>query len=232
MMRGDRRASHDDGMRLELGTPVRCADGALGELTDVVIDPTSRRVTHLVVGPKADPGGARLVPIALAGADGDSPAIVLACTREEAAALDSLDEVAYLRADQIPVADPDWDVGVEDYLAMPYYSATGIGEDPGLYDTHVTMSYHRVPKGEVEVRRSSLVTSSDDHLLGRVDGFVVDAEQRITHLVLERGHLWGRREVAIPIGAVATVQTDAVTIDLTREQVGELPATRVHRWSA
>jgi sporulation protein YlmC with PRC-barrel domain len=218
-------------MRLELGTPVRCADGVLGELMDVVVDPTSRRVTHLVVGPKAEPGDARLVPIALADPDDDSPAIVLACTREDAAALESLDEVAYLRADQIPVADPDWDVGVEDYLAMPYYSATGIGDDPGLYDTHVTISYHRVPKGEVEVRRSSLVTSSDDHLLGRVDGFVVDAGQHITHLVLERGHLWGRREVTIPIGAVAAVETDAVTIDLTREQVGELPSARVHRWS-
>jgi hypothetical protein len=218
-------------MRLELGTPVRCADGVLGELTDVVIDPTSRRVTHLVVGPKAEPGGARLVPIALAAADDDSAAIVLACTREEAAALESLDEVAYVRAGPLSVADPDWDVGVENYLATPYYSATGLGDDPGLYDTGMTMSYHRVPKGEVEVRRSSLVTSCDDHLLGRVDGFVVDAGQRITHIVLERGHLWGRREVAIPIGAVATVKTDAVTIDLTREQVGALPAARVHRWS-
>jgi sporulation protein YlmC with PRC-barrel domain len=218
-------------MRLELGTPVRCADGVLGELTDVVIDPTSRRVTHLVVGPKAEPGGARLVPIDLAAADDGSAAIVLACTREEAAALESLDEVAYVRAGRMSVADPDWDVGVEDYLATPYYSATGLGDDPGLYDTGMTMSYHRVPKGEVEVRRSSVVTSSDDHLLGRVDGFVVDAGQRITHIVLERGHLWGRREVAIPIGAVATVKTDAVTIDLTREQVGELPAARVHRWS-
>jgi sporulation protein YlmC with PRC-barrel domain len=217
-------------MRLELGTPVRCANGALGELTDVVIDPTSRRVTHLVVGPKGDPREARLVPIALAGADDDARGIVLACTREEAVALDALDEVAYLRADQIPVADPDWDVGVEDYLAMPYFSASGMSDDLGLNDTHVTMSYHRVPKGEVEVRRSSEVTSSDDHLLGRVDGFVVDAEERITHIVLERGHLWGRREVAIPIGAIATVQTDALTVDLTREQVGKLPATRVHRW--
>jgi sporulation protein YlmC with PRC-barrel domain len=218
-------------MRLELGTPVRCADGALGELTDVIIDPTTRRVTHLVVGPKGEPREARLVPIALAGADGDSGAIVLACTREEAAALEALDEVAYVRADQIPVGDPDWDVGVEDCLAMPYYSATGLGDDAGLYDTHMTVSYHRVPKGEVEVRRSSEVTSSDHHLLGRVDGFVVDDEERITHIVLERGHLWGHREVAIPIGAVASVETDALTIDLTREEVGRLPATRVHRWS-
>jgi uncharacterized protein YrrD len=217
-------------MRLELGTPVRCTDGDLGELTDVVIDPTSRCVTHLVVAPNAEPGRARLVPIGLADADDDSRTIVLTCTRAEATALESLDAIAFLRPGQLPVADPDWDVGIEDYLAMPYYSATGLGDDPGLYDTQASISYHRVPKGEVEVRRSSLVTSCDDHQLGRVDGFVVDAGQHITHIVLERGHLWGRREVAIPIGAVATVKTDAVAIDLTREEVGELPAARVHRW--
>ena len=65
------------------------------------------------------------------------------------------------------------------------------------------MYYDRVPKGEVGVRRASAVISADGHSLGEVDGFVVDADEHITHFVLERGHLWGRKEVTIPIGAVA-----------------------------
>jgi hypothetical protein len=48
-------------------------------------------------------------------------------------------------------------------------------------------------------------------------------------VLLERGHLWGRREVTIPIGAVAKVETDAVTLSLSKDQVGELPSVRVHR---
>lgn len=36
-------------MRLELGGRVDCSDGTFGELADVVIDPTTKRVTHLVV---------------------------------------------------------------------------------------------------------------------------------------------------------------------------------------
>jgi hypothetical protein len=36
-------------MRLELGSRVDCTDESFGTLADVVIDPTSRRVTHLVV---------------------------------------------------------------------------------------------------------------------------------------------------------------------------------------
>jgi hypothetical protein len=67
------------------------------------------------------------------------------------------------------------------------------------------------------------------HALGQVDGFVVDSEEQITHFILERGHLWGRRDVTIPIAAVATVETDAVTLSLSKDEVGALPSVRVHR---
>ena len=62
-----------------------------------------------------------------------------------------------------------------------------------------------------------------------MDGFLVDGEADITHVLLERGHLWGRRDVTIPIGAVAKVETDAVTLSLSKDQVGELASVRVHR---
>ena len=50
-------------MRLDLGSPVRCTDEAFGELADVVIDPGTRRVTHLVVQPHQRDEQARLVPV-------------------------------------------------------------------------------------------------------------------------------------------------------------------------
>ena len=59
---------------------------------------------------------------------------------------------------------------------------------------------------------------------------VVDGDH-ITHIVLERGHFWGRRDVTIPISAVAEVKTDVVALSLTRDEVGALPASRVHRWT-
>ena len=99
----------------------------------------------------------------------------------------------------------------------------------GELDSHVTVYYDRVPKGEVEVRRASAVISADGHSLGEVDGFVVDADEHITHFVLERGHLWGRKEVTIPIGAVARVESDAVHVALSKDEVGALPAVRVGR---
>ena len=214
-------------MRLELGNPIVCTDGAVGELADVVVDPVRRRVTHLVVQPHGNLGPARLVPADLA--TGDRGQISLRCTRAEVDGFPTVRESAYLRIGELPRDDPDWDVGVEDVLAMPYYTGLSVGPYPGEFDSHVTTYYDRVPKGEVEVRRASAVISADGHSLGEVDGFVVDADEHITHFVLERGHLWGRMEVTIPIGAVARVESDAVHVALSKDEVGALPAVHVGR---
>ena len=219
-------------MRLDLGSPVRCADEAFGELADVVIDPTTRRVTHLVVQPDRPSEPARLVPVERArGGEEAEGTIVLDATVAEISRLESVRESAYLRLGEFPVEDPRWEIGVEEMLALPYYQdLDGIGAEPLSYDDHVVWQYDRIPKGEVEMRRASPVTSSDGHHLGHVDGFVVDGEDHIGHLVLEHGHLWGKREVVIPIGAVASVETDSVVLSLTKDAVGALESRRVHRW--
>jgi hypothetical protein len=113
-------------------------------------------------------------------------------------------------------------------LGLPYYQ--GLDTQAIEPDPHVMVGYDRVPKGEVEIRRASDVTSSDGAHLGHVDGFVVGDDARISHMVLERGHLWGRREIAIPIGAVARVETDLVVLALSRREVAALPSHRVRRW--
>jgi hypothetical protein len=218
-------------MRLELGKPIRGTDEVLAELADVVIDPIANRVTHLVAKPSGDHGGARLVPIELVEAGGgDEDEIRLRCTTEDFLALDDVQEVAFLRLGESPTSDPDWDVGVENVLALPYYQGSELTGLSGVGAmSNVDVTYHRVPKGEVEIRRSSTVSATDDEFLGKVDGFVVD-DDHITHLVLEHGHLWGKREITIPIGAVAKVETDAISLSLSKAEVEALPSVRVHRW--
>ena len=45
----------------------------------------------------------------------------------------------------------------------------------------------------------------------------------MSHVLLQQGHVFGRREVAIPIGAVTGV-VDAVQLNVTKQQVENLPA--------
>jgi sporulation protein YlmC with PRC-barrel domain len=219
-------------VRLDLGCPVRCSDDAFGELADVVIDPTTRRVTHLVVQPHRKTDPARLVPIERArGGDEADGTIVLDGTVAEIGQLERVREAAYLRLGEFPVEDPDWEVGIEEMLAQPYYQGLdAVGAEPIAYDDHVMWQYDRIPKGDVEIRRASPVTSADGHHLGHVDGFIVDGDDHIGHLVLEHGHLWGKREVVIPIGAVARVETDAVVLTLSKDEVGALESHHVRRW--
>ena len=120
-------------MRLDLGSSVHCTDGAFGELADVIVDPISCRVTHLVVEPQGHHARARLVPI-----DRVQPAddgLALAYTVAEVEALEPLYESAYLRAGEFVAADPDWDIGTQDVLALPLYQelngmGTVIDPDP------------------------------------------------------------------------------------------------------
>ena len=233
-MRGAQRCTSlrgmtESGMRLDTGREVRCADATYGELADIVIDPIAKRVTHLVVQPHHDNARAGLVPVELVG-DAAGGAIVLRCTVDEAADMPRVQELGYLRVDRAPVDDPDWDVGIETVLAMPYYAPAGF-EGPMLMDGPIEVSYDRVPKGEVEIQRTSPVVDVDGHHLGSVDGFVVGADGQITHVVLEQGHLFGKREVTLPIGAVSRVENDVVTLNLGRHDVERLPAVRLHRWN-
>ncbi|TML29194.1 MAG: hypothetical protein E6G26_04070 [Actinobacteria bacterium] len=216
-------------MRLELDKPVMCEEQEVGMLADLVVDPVAKRVTHLVVKQKHGRGESHLVPIELVEATEQVGGIVLTCSRAELDALPPVEEFSYLRLDQVATDDPNWDVGVSDVLALPYYDSTGLaGPVDAVGDMGVV--YDRVPKGEVEVRRSSRVMSADGHYLGDVDGFLLDEDDHITHFVLERGHLWGRREVTVPIGAVDSVESDVVTLELSKDEVGDLPSHKVHRW--
>jgi sporulation protein YlmC with PRC-barrel domain len=215
------------GMRLELGTSVRCTDGDFGKLADIVIDPDSKRVTHLVVDPRHPSGATRLVPVDLAE-PGEGQAISLRCSLEEARACESARDFQWLRLDAPPIKDEDWDVGVQEVLAMPYYP-NGVGEYVGTYQETVGISFDRVPKGEVEIRRASSVISADGDLVGHVEGFAVDSDDRISDMVLRHGHLWRKRDITIPISSVTKVETDTVTVGLTTEEIRKLPAVSRRR---
>jgi len=211
-------------VELELGSRVDCTDGTFGTLGDVVIDPTTTRVTHLVVEPRRAEWLARLVPINFV--DPEADALALRLTAEEVRRLPPARDVAFLRLGGFPVDDPRWDVRVQEVLALPYYPTY----EPEPEALGVAVMYERIPKDEVEIQRASPVVSVDGHHLGHVDGFVVDRDGFITHLVLERGHLWGRREVALPIGAVSRGDLDEVRLTLTKDEVGTLPEVPVRRW--
>ena len=207
--------------------PVDCTDDAFGELADVIIDPHRRSITHLVVQPPGRHDLARLVPIARARIGHEAAdRISLTCTVDELNELEPLHESEYLRLGERP-ADPRWDVGVEAISQMPLsgslgVNALGAGMEPIAFDPHSTLSFDRIPKGTVEIRRASDVISADGHRLGNVIGLVIERSDQIAELITEHGHLWRKREIAIPISSVDRIESDEVVLAVPYDLVVDL----------
>ena len=209
-----------------IGSDVSCSDGVCGELKRVVVDPVAKALTHLVVEPKHGGGAGRLVPVDLV--DSAAQEVRLHCATAEFDALESAEETQFL-----PGASGQWAYRPDEMLSWPYYGL-GMGsmamgnmgtDSMGMGNMNAgprVVTRERVPVGDVQVRRGEHVHATDG-AIGRVQGLVVDpADHHVTHVLLDEGHLWGKKEVAIPIGAVTDV-TDGVQLSLTKDEVADLP---------
>lgn len=212
-----------DTMLFPIGAEVACTDGVCGDLIRVVIDPIARAVTHLVVEPKHRSGLGKLVPIDLVETSTDE--VRLRCETADFGKFADAEETEFLpdsggalgyRPDQVSVW-PYYGLGFGMSADMQF----GLGGNATL-----PVVNDRVPLGEIEVRRGEQVQASDG-AIGRVQGLVIDPhDHHVTHVLLQEGHLWGRKEVAIPINAVTTV-ADGIHLRLTKDEVGDLPAVEL-----
>jgi sporulation protein YlmC with PRC-barrel domain len=205
-----------------IGAPVSCQDGECGELVRVLVDPVKRAVTHLVVKRRHGHDVGRLVPVHLAQA-ATGREVRLTCTQDELEALDYAKETEF-----VPMPGGQWDIGLNPGLLMPDFGpedTDGMGQGgPGRL---VAGGEHdRVPPGEVEIQRAQRVYASDG-AIGHVRGLVVDpGDNQVTHVLLDEGHLWGKKEVSIPVSAVTGVD-DGVRLNLTKGEVADLPAVEL-----
>ena len=183
-------------MKLNVGMYIESTDGSVGEVADVVIDPVKRQVTHLVVQPHRHHERARLVPIGAISSCDDK--IVLSWSSAQVDDAPVVEQTDFVHVGAGPQLQGRWGVGVSTVLAWPYYPYGGIVAGHGFSGypygygigvgspsgSVVKMTYDRVPEDTVEVRRASKVISSDGHVIGHVDGFIIDPSEAITHLVL------------------------------------------------
>ena len=89
-------------------------------------------------------------------------------------------------------------------MSMPYYANR---EHHRPRQHHTGCDTIHVSSGEVAVRRGEQVHAVDGEI-GQVQGLAIAPHNHhVTHVLLQQGHLWGRKEVAIPIGACAGSMT-------------------------
>jgi hypothetical protein len=75
-----------------------------------------------------------------------------------------------------------------------------IAHDPGKPETPQQVTVDSVPSGEVDIHRDLTVCATDGEI-GQVQELVVEpGGHRVTHVLLQKGHMRGRKEVAIRSG--------------------------------
>jgi sporulation protein YlmC with PRC-barrel domain len=202
-----------------VGAQVSCQDGVCGELRRVVFDPVKHAITHLVIGPKHHNNLGRLVPVDLVETT-TSQELRLRCTHAQFEALEDAEETEFL-----PGPSGQSAYQQDQMLFMPYFASGGMAMGDMAMDgtaQPLAVKYHKVPAGEVEIRRGERVHASDGPV-GTVRGLVLDpSDHQVTHVLLEEGHLWGKKEVSIPISSVLNVD-DGVRLSLSKAEVGDLP---------
>jgi sporulation protein YlmC with PRC-barrel domain len=190
---------------IPLKANVRCSDGACGKSTNVIINPVTHKVTHIVVQDKSLPENpTRMVPIGMV-AGTTRTQITLSCT-------------------------------INDVAHMPPFKVTKLFQEsaPGqAWESEAAFTY---PVDEVNIATDEIALTSgmeieaSDGKVGKLDELVMDQKNgEITHLLMREGHLWGVKDVTVPISAVDTTDGKTIYLKLDKKAVKALPTAPVKR---
>jgi hypothetical protein len=198
-------------MKIPMGACVQCTDGQDGRAIQVIVDPIARKITHVVVEERKLPHIDRLVPTRFILGTIDN-VIFLDCSRQELGKMIPSIEAEFLSAEMAGFNES------HPYLLHPF-----------VIPARLMVRQESLPPDELGVRRGARVLATDGKV-GCVDEFVViPTNGEITHLLLREGHLWGCKEVTIPISAIERIDGRKVYLKLNKKEISALPSVAVKR---
>lgn len=214
-------------MELPLQAQVECADGICGHSVYVLIDPLIDQVTHLVVKEDSPPNTEYIVAVDLV-TETIANTIRLSCSKAELEKMDPFIQTQFVQEKVLDYAGYRGGIyggyGMGSYYFMPYVTSE--------IRVPVSVEHKQIPPGELAIHRGTRVQAADGDV-GSVDEFVVDPENgHITHFVMREGHLWGAKNVIIPLLAMDAINNNTLFLNIDKHQIESLPTFPVHRlWS-
>jgi sporulation protein YlmC with PRC-barrel domain len=207
-------------MEIPLNAQVKCTDGTVGHSIFVLINPVFDELTHVVVRENLS-SIEYLVPIEFVS-DTSDDVIELSCNKAQFKMLDPFIKKEYVE-NKVPYTDSrasNMAYGMGTFF-WPYVTAD--------LKVKVPVKQKAIPPEELALRRGARVEATDGYI-GKVDEFLVDIEKcHITHLVLREGHLWGKKEIIIPISAMKETKENTVFLNIPKEKIETLPMYPIHR---
>ena len=188
---------------------VICQDGECGHVSSIIIDPLQNKATHMVVAEEVIPEIERIVPIELVQ-ETTPDSVFLSCTKSEFIHMEDFIEHHFLPLDKSYGIFP-----VKQIYYIPFSSKSGKFAD---------ITRKRIPPGEIDFPLGSLEVRARDGKVGKVVDLLIDEEtDRITHFVISDGHLWTRKEFAVPAAKVEKIEKDVINLRLKKDELEVLP---------
>lgn len=202
---------------IPLDATVFCLDGECGKSSHVIIEENSQRVTHFVVKSSNFLESHKyLVPIDTILTT-TSKTIELCCTKKELAAMPSFTEMQFFN----PTTSKYEPLKNFDAEAVYQSSSYLVWSDP-LYSEDIMsmpIEIESIPKGEIAIHRGASIEATDGHI-GKVEEFIIDPQDKhLTHLVLQEGHFWHKKELTLPISAIARIDEEHIYLRLDKQSV-------------
>lgn len=116
----------------------------------------------------------------------------------------------------------------EEYIPsnITLYMAEMEGYDLGT-PAAVFVEQEEVPAGGIVVRKGEKVFATDGHV-GKVDEFLIEKMKgRITHLIMREGHLWGKKDISIPVNQIDRYEDGDIRLKISKSEVESLPVVEL-----
>ena len=196
-------------MDMHLNAHVECSDGRVGRLENIILNPKTERVTYLVVRGNDLQNTERLVPERLVK-EASHDTVFLSISKKKFEGMKNFIQEEYIPSN------------------ITMYMAEQAGWNMGT-PASVFVEHEAVPAGGVIVHKGAKVFATDGHA-GKVDDFLVEKKTgRITHLILLEGHLWGKKDISVPVNQIDRYEDGDIYLKIDKSGVDTLPVIDMKR---
>ena len=196
-------------MDMHLNAHVECLDGRIGRLENIILNPKTEKVTYLVVRGNDLQNTERLVPERLVK-EASHDTVFLSISKEKFEGMKNFIQEEYIPSN------------------ITLYMAEQAGWNMGT-PASVFVEHEAVPAGGLIVHKGAKVFATDGHA-GKVDDFLVEKKTgRITHLILLEGHLWGKKDISVPVNQIDRYEDGNIYLKIDKNGVEALPVIDMKR---
>ncbi len=201
-------------------------DREVGRISHVVMNPSSGKVTHVVVRQGFIFTEDKVIPIELFKQTTQDRATLYE-TSEKLEALPNFEETEYIPAEvaeEVGVPAPT-NPAVGSYFWYPSgaYPFAGPLGTPYTEQRYVPVTEKNIPENTIALKEGASVYSADDQHVGNIVNVIVDPDTEFaTHLVISQGILFKSKKV-VPAFWVKHTLEDEVYLTVTAHFLEDLP---------